>query len=182
MRRSSRPLALAALAAAAAVTLPARPARAQPAAQPAAPSTAPDGTARLVGEWVLDTARSTRGPAMPARLTMHVRREGGALVVRRVAATPAGPPLDVTFTYALDGSPSVNRTNQGGAELVVTTTAARAGAALTLDSQIQTPTQVVHQVDQLTVAPDGSELTVARTMIAGERQMNLTFVFRKKAG
>jgi hypothetical protein len=181
MRHAVRPFlpfALAAVAALPATTLLARGAQAQAGGAAAVPTAGP---ARLVGEWVLDTARSTKGPGMPPSLTLHVRQSGPSLVVRRMAETPAGP-MDVTFTYALDGSPSVNRTQQGGAEIVVTSTVKQEGGVLTLDSQIQTPEQAVHQVDRFTVAPDGGELTVARALSVGEQAMQMTFVFRRRAG
>ena len=167
MRRLARSLVATAVAASAPAVLPAQ-----------APA-APGGVARFTGEWVLDTARSTRGPGMLG-LTMHVRAEQGKLVVRRVAETPAGP-VDVTFTYATDGSPSVNRTQQGGADIVVTTTTKDEAPALTLDSQIQTPAQTVRQVDRWTLAPGGGELAVARAMSVGNEQASMTFVFRRKA-
>jgi hypothetical protein len=136
---------------------------------------------RLVGEWVLDTTRTTRGPGAPAQLRMHVRRDGGGLVVRRVAETPAGT-MAVTFAYALDGAPSVNRTRQGGVDIVITTRVRGNGAVLTLDSAIQAPGETIQQVDAWTIAPAGQELSIARTIRVGEQQGALAMVFRRQMG
>jgi hypothetical protein len=136
---------------------------------------------RFVGQWVLDTARSTKGPAVPPALTMHVRADGAALVVRRVAETPAGP-SDVSFTYATDGSASVNRFTQGGAELQATTTTAWDGPTLAFDTRIQTPAEQVQQKDRWTLSPDGRELTVARMLAVGGQELVMTLVLRRQPG
>jgi hypothetical protein len=163
------------LALAAPVAAP-RAARAQ-----AAPTPKAQSADRFAGRWVLDTARSTRGPGVPPALTMHVRLDGPKLVVRRVAETPAGP-LDVSLTYATDGTASVNRFQQGGAELQATTTTGWDGATLTFDTQIQTPAQPVQQKDRWTVSPDGRDLTVERALSAGGQELTMTLVLRKQPG
>jgi hypothetical protein len=160
------------------VLAPRRAAHAQ--AAPAAGAAARSAD-RFAGQWVLDTARSTKGPGVPPALTLHVRLDGPRLVVRRVAETPAGP-VDVSLTYATDGSASVNRFQQGGAELQATTTTGWDGATLTFDTQIQTPAQPVQQKDRWTVSPDGRDLTVARALSAGGQEFTMTLVLRKQPG
>jgi hypothetical protein len=155
--------------------------RVSPAQTRPATGVAAQEVGRFAGQWVLDTARSSKGPGVPPGLTMHVRSEGAKLLVRRVAETPAGP-MDVSLTYATDGSPSVNRFQQAGAEIQATSIVAWDGPTLTLDTQIQTPAEAVQQKDRWTVSPDGRELTVARTLSVGGQELAMTLVLRRQPG
>lgn len=134
---------------------------------------------QLAGTWVLDTQKSTSGPAVPAKLTMEIKQQPTSIEVHRIAEVPNGT-SDATLRYNTDGSPSPNQIKQGAMQFEAVSVASWSGAMLKIDTKIKAGEQEVLQSESWSLSADAKTLTIDRILKTEGEELKATLVLQRK--
>lgn len=129
--------------------------------------TAPD----FSGTWKVNVAKSDFGPLPPPESRIDVIAQSASQVKDAVSSSGPDGKMDVTLTYNLDGSESVNQFR--GTD--VKSTAKWDGSALVIQSKLDYEGQDIGLKTTWTLGADGKTLTMAThiTMAAGDADQTL---------
>jgi hypothetical protein len=129
----------------------------------------------LSGHWVLDLGKSDFGPAPGGARSDQIDHKEPQLAIKRSIGSPDGA-VEAMLTYVVDGKPYTNAI--GGND--VTSKLKWDGKVLVMESLIQTPQGPADVSDRYTLSPDGSTLTVDRSVGIQGQSFTQKLVFAKQ--
>jgi hypothetical protein len=134
----------------------------------------------FAGRWVLDIARSEHGLVTPSAMQLTIEQSGDTIRAATHSISATGESKTVSV-YDLSGRPTRNTVNQGGGEVVLTTTTAWNGSALVVKTAGESQGQNLTQNTVRTLADDGKMLESAITIDVAGRHVVTHLVLAKSA-